>query len=128
LTGLRVLVAEDNLVNQRVVQLMLRKHGCSPDFVVNGLDALDAVERREYDAILMDCQMPVLDGYEATRRLRNDPRFRDLHIIAMTANSMEGDRERCLASGMDDYLAKPTREADLVNALVKVRAARPPAS
>lgn len=114
---LRILVAEDNLVNQRVVQLQLTKAGCKAKIVSTGLEALQAVEEAKYDLIIMDCQMPELDGYEATRRLRQQPHTREMYVIAMTANSLEGDRERCLAAGMNDYLSKPTRERDLLAAL-----------
>ncbi|MBK9989393.1 MAG: response regulator [Verrucomicrobia bacterium] len=116
---LRILVAEDNLVNQRVVQLQLAKAGCTAKIVSTGLEALQAVEEAKYNLIIMDCQMPELDGYEATRRLRQQPHTRDMYVIAMTANSLEGDRERCLAAGMNDYLSKPTRERDLLAALKK---------
>jgi two-component system, sensor histidine kinase and response regulator len=120
----RILVAEDNPVNQRVVQLQLKKAGYTATLVTNGAEALQKLDRENFDIVLMDCQMPVLDGYEATRRLRRDDRFRELQIIAMTANSMEGDREKCLAAGMNDYLAKPTREADLREALQRAVQAR----
>ena len=119
LPPMKILVVEDNQVNQRVVQLMLRKHGNNPDIVATGVEALDAIDRNAYDVVLMDCQMPIMDGYETTRRLRANERRRDLYIIAMTANSMEGDRERCLACGMNDYLSKPTREIDLLSALAR---------
>ncbi|HEX2100619.1 MAG TPA: response regulator, partial [Candidatus Synoicihabitans sp.] len=120
LPSLRVLVAEDNVVNQRVVSLQLRKLGCTVDVAGNGLEVLAAVDKFPYDVVLMDCQMPELDGYETTRRIRTMRRFSDLHIIALTASAMEGDRDRCLAVGMDDYLSKPTRPADLMQALAKV--------
>jgi len=116
-SDLRILVAEDNAVNQRVIQLQLRKAGYSAKIVATGLQALKAVEEATYDLIIMDCQMPELDGYEATRRLREQDRTRAMYVIAMTANSLEGDRERCLAAGMNDYLSKPTNERDLVAAL-----------
>jgi len=120
---LRILVAEDNAVNQRVVQMQLRKVGYNPDFAVNGLAALEALERTSYDVVFMDCQMPELDGYETTRRLRKDHRFSRLHIVAMTANAMEGDREKCFDVGMNDYVSKPTREADLFAVLERARQA-----
>jgi len=118
---LRILVAEDNVVNQRVVQMQLKKAGYVADFAINGLVALEALERATYDVVFMDCQMPELDGYETTRRLRKDPRFARLHVVAMTANAMEGDREKCLAAGMSDYVPKPTRESDLLAALERAR-------
>ena len=117
LSELKVLVVEDNAVNQRVVEMQLRKTGCRADFASNGVEALQAVEQARYDVVLMDCQMPEMDGYEATRRLRSDPRFAGVRIIAMTANAMLGDREKCLAAGMDDYVSKPLREAELRAAL-----------
>ena len=123
---LRILVAEDNVVNQRVVKLQLRKAGYEAIIVSSGVEVLKAVNEATYDVILMDCQMPDLDGYETTRRLREQPHTHDLHIIAMTANSMEGDRERCLAAGMNDYLSKPTREQELVAALLRSPATRQP--
>ena len=112
-SALRMLVVEDNVVNQRVVQMQLKKIGCTPDFASNGVEALQAIELGEYDVILMDCQMPEMDGYETTRRIRKDSRNDGLHVIAMTANAMQGDREKCFAAGMDDYITKPTAAADL---------------
>jgi PAS domain S-box-containing protein len=117
----RVLIAEDNAVNRFIATAQLKKLGYAVDSVSNGLEALDAFDRIPYDIILMDCQMPELDGYETTRRLRN----RGAHypyIIAMTANAMQGDRELCLAAGMDNYISKPTRVADLKAALAEAAA------
>jgi len=99
-----VLLAEDNPVNQEVARSMLESLGCHVQVVADGLEALQAAARRNFDLILMDCQMPVMDGYEATRILKEGP---CPPIIALTAHAMEGDREQCLAAGMDDYLAKP---------------------
>jgi len=125
----RVLVAEDNLINQTLTVRMLEKLGYPSDVVENGQDALAALDRVSYVAILMDCQMPLLDGIEATRLIRKregtvvdsaaagSPPARHIPIIALTANAMQGDRERCLASGMDDYLTKPLRKDDLRGAL-----------
>jgi signal transduction histidine kinase/CheY-like chemotaxis protein len=122
LTGLRVLVAEDNPVNARLVGQQLRKLGCVADFVTTGLAAVDAVRSTPYNVVLMDCQMPELDGYEATRRIREDEASRSaerLPIIALTANAMAGDRESCLNAGMDDYIAKPVRLESLRDCLLK---------
>ena len=120
---LRLLLAEDNLVNQKVVVGLLRKLGYSTDLVADGRKVLEAVRRQRYDVVLMDCQMPELDGYEATRQLRREEASgglgdrRPLYIVALTANAMAGDRERCLACGMDDFLTKPLEEAQLRAAL-----------
>jgi len=116
----RVLVAEDIVVNQRLIQLQLKKLGYSADFVCNGLETLEALERTSYDIILMDCQMPEMDGYEATQKIRTHRRFDHIWIIAMTAHAMDGDRDKCLAAGMNDYLAKPVRLNNLQSALASV--------
>ena len=114
---LRILLAEDNVVNQKLALRLLQQMGYRADLAVNGLEAIECVERQAYDVILMDVQMPELDGLEATRRIvqrRPDHRPR---IVAMTANAMQGDREACLAAGMDDYVTKPIRVDALVQAL-----------
>jgi PAS domain S-box-containing protein len=124
--ALRVLVAEDSAVNQKVVQFQLRKLGCKVDCVTDGEEALRAVRKKFYDVILMDCQMPKLDGWETARRIRQfeDGRTHRTWIIAMTAHSLVGDRERCMEAGMDDYLSKPVRFADLSAALRQSPAAQ----
>ena len=117
----RVLLAEDNFLNMKLTMSQLHKLGYPADSVHNGKEALGAIEGKHYDIVLMDCQMPVLDGYQATmeiRRLEQDLGHRH-RIIAMTANALEGDREKCLAAGMDDYLSKPTRHEDLEHALAR---------
>ncbi len=121
----RILLVEDNSVNQKVGQTMLEKFGYSVDIANNGLEALEAVEGKLYDLILMDCMMPKMDGYAATaeiRRRQNAGQLRHLPIIALTANAIEGDREKCLTAGMDDYLAKPFKAEILrrvINSWVK---------
>ncbi len=114
----RILVAEDNPINQMVTLRQLRALGFRAEAVANGIDVLDALGRKRFDLILMDCQMPNLDGYETTRRIRRQQGSGErIPIVAVTAHAMKGDRERCLASGMDDYLAKPFREQDLSSLL-----------
>jgi CheY-like chemotaxis protein len=109
----RVLVVEDNPVNQLVSRKMLERVGCRADVAANGIEAVDAVSRVPYDVVFMDCQMPEMDGYEATRHIRTlEGSAGKTIIVAMTANALRGDREKCIASGMDDYLSKPvTQEA-----------------
>lgn len=115
---LRILLAEDNAVNQKLALRLLSQMGYRADVAANGLEAIQAVERQPYDVILMDVQMPEMDGLEASRQIcgrwgkEERPR-----IIAMTANAMQGDREMCLEAGMDDYLSKPIRVDELVKAL-----------
>ena len=104
--GGRILLVEDNPVNQEVTRSMLQLLGCRSDLAENGRDAVEAVSRDRYDLVLMDCQMPVMDGYAATRAIRKSETSRT-PIIALTANAMAGDSDRCLAAGMDDYLSKP---------------------
>ena len=133
----RVLIAEDNTVNQRVVLKQLAKLGFAADAVANGLEVLSALQRVPYNIIIMDCQMPEMDGYEVTRRIRGSGRESYIHlrsapyIVALTANALPGDRERCFEAGMNDYLTKPLRRGDLEavlqRALLKVGPAAPAA-
>jgi CheY-like chemotaxis protein len=115
---LRVLLAEDNAVNQQLALRMLETLGYRADVAVNGVEALEAVRRRPYDVVLMDVEMPEMDGLEAARRMHREwPGDERPRIVAMTANAMQGDREICLAAGMDDYVSKPIHLDDLADAL-----------
>lgn len=124
LASVKVLVAEDNLVNQKVLTGTLAKLGFAADCVANGREAVDAAGVRDYDVILMDCQMPEMDGYEASRLIRQQEIVRQPYVIAITANAMKGDAEKCLAAGMDAYLSKPVRQAELRLALEKAMNAK----
>jgi CheY-like chemotaxis protein len=113
-----VLVAEDSPVNQTVTARNLERCGCNVDIVSDGRQALEALAERRYDAVMMDCQMLELDGYDATAELRRrEYGVRRTPVIAMTAHAMPSDRARCLAAGMDDYVSKPIRREQLIAAL-----------
>jgi CheY-like chemotaxis protein len=118
-SGLRILVAEDNLINRAVATGILEKAGHVPVHVSTGREAVEAFSDGSFDLIFMDVQMPEMDGFEATRRIRELEKATGGHtrIVAMTAHAMAGDRERCLAAGMDDYVSKPLRKEDLFRAL-----------
>jgi len=119
-----VLLAEDNPVNQKLAKLLLSKLGCQVDVASGGVEALRLFAEHTYDAIFMDCQMPDMDGYEATARIRaSGTRGHSIPIIATTASSMVGDRERCLAAGMSDYVSKPLNLRDLQRVLDNMPAA-----
>jgi GAF domain-containing protein/DNA-binding response OmpR family regulator len=117
---LRILLAEDNQVNQKLAVRILDQMGYRADIASNGIEAVESIERQAYDVILMDVQMPEMDGLDATRNIRKLKEVVQPHIIAMTANAMEGDREMCIAAGMNDYVSKPIRVNELVEALFKV--------
>jgi CheY-like chemotaxis protein len=119
---LNILLAEDNAINQKVACSVLERLGYRADVVSDGSEALTAVQRGHYDVVLMDVQMPEMDGLEATRRIRDSlPAASQPRIVAMTANALQGDREECLAAGMDDYISKPFQPNDLMAALRKCR-------
>jgi two-component system sensor histidine kinase/response regulator len=130
----RLLLAEDNAINQKVALALLKKLGCSADATSNGLETLEALRRIPYRLIIMDCQMPEMDGYEATRLIRKCERetgvgcpwIAPVHIVALTASAMQGDREKCLAVGMNDYLSKPIRLPELHAALERWAEPPPP--
>jgi CheY-like chemotaxis protein len=116
--GVRILLAEDNPVNQKLAIIILQKFGFSVDAVANGLQAIEKLKTQTYNAVLMDIQMPEMDGLEATRLIRSDPQItKHVPIIAMTANALKGDEEECLEAGMDDYISKPIDAKALIATL-----------
>ena len=119
---LRILLAEDNLINQKVASRMLQRLGYQADIVNNGKEAVDAVFRNDYDVVLMDVHMPEMDGLEATIMIRSErKRSRRPYIIALTAAAMPDDEGRCMEAGMDDFITKPVRIPDLINVLERYR-------
>ena len=124
--GARILLVEDNELNQEVATELLRDAGFIVDIAENGQVAIEKVRATDYDIVLMDMQMPVMDGVTAAREIRKDARFKDLPVVAMTANAMQSDRDRCVAAGMNDHVAKPIEPEDLWKALLKwIHFARP---
>jgi PAS domain S-box-containing protein len=130
LVPLRILVAEDNAVNQKLIAGLLRRLGYQPQIVGHGLACLEALRRDAYDLVLMDCQMPEMDGYEATARIRRGEagaQYSELRIIALTAAAMAGDRERCLEAGMSDYITKPIQAPEIIRIIMATRSPAQPA-
>ena len=119
LAGARILLVEDNTINQELARDLLGRAGMLVDVAADGREALEQLRRQDFDAVLMDCQMPVLDGYAATRELRRDPRLQDLPVIAMTANAMAGDRDKVIEAGMNDHIAKPIAVEELFATLAR---------
>ncbi len=118
-TDLRILLVEDNRINQKVATTLLKKLGLKTNIANHGQECLDTLKENQYDVILMDCQMPVMDGYEATQQIKKSKLHSGIYIIAITANSMKGDREKCLNAGMDDFLPKPIKKNDLAEAFYR---------
>jgi CheY-like chemotaxis protein len=119
LSKLRILVAEDNIVNQKVVIRMLEKMGLRSDLAKDGQEAIDATKSRHYDLILMDVEMPKLDGLDATRSIRTQDGMADIPIVALTAHALIEEKEKCLNSGMNDFLAKPVSPKSLSDMITK---------
>lgn len=119
LVGAKVLLVEDNGFNQAVATELLQLHQIEVDVANHGLEAIQMLNKNDYDGVLMDCQMPVLDGYSATERIREMPQYQSLPIIAMTANAMAGDKEKALASGMNDHIAKPVKVETMLSTMAK---------
>jgi CheY-like chemotaxis protein/HPt (histidine-containing phosphotransfer) domain-containing protein len=126
--GFRILLAEDNPINQKVAVALLKRWKCQVTVVGDGRQAVDAVRRGKFDAVLMDCHMPVMDGYQATAAIRAFESHSGRHtpIVAMTANALQGDREKCITSGMDDYVPKPVKPEALLAALSRWASSAPP--
>jgi CheY-like chemotaxis protein len=116
----KILLAEDNITNQKLIVILLAKMGFICDVAENGKEAVEACRKQNYSLLLMDCQMPIMSGYEATAEIRkNEGDTKHTIIIALTADAMKGDKEKCIAAGMDDYLSKPVRKEELVNITMK---------
>jgi len=131
LQEVRVLLAEDNAVNQKISLALFKRLGCSADAVSNGIEVIEALQRIPYSLIFMDCQMPEMDGFEATRLIRKRemesgqacPWKSPIHIVALTAGAMQSDRDSCFAAGMDDFVSKPVRLIEMQAALERWHAA-----
>ena len=119
LRGLKILVAEDNLVNRKLAKKIFEKLGYEIELVDDGVQTVEKVKKKDFDLLFLDCQMPNLDGYDATRQIRGLSRNKGVPIIAMTANVMQGDREKCLESGMDDYITKPVKLDEIKQMIIK---------
>jgi CheY-like chemotaxis protein len=118
--GLRILVAEDNLINQQVIQAILDQFYCEVTVVENGEEAVALVQERDFDLVFMDCQMPIMDGYEASQAIRQLPETSSLPIVALTAHALDGEKEKCLSHGMTDYLAKPVTSESVARLLCRL--------
>jgi CheY-like chemotaxis protein len=119
--NISVLLVEDYPVNQELTKEMLEMLGCHVEIAENGKEALEILKDKKFDLIFMDIQMPEMDGYDATRQIRKmDPSIRGVPIVALTANALQGDREKCLSAGMDEYISKPFRLSDLEAVLSKL--------
>jgi CheY-like chemotaxis protein len=114
-----LLLVEDNAINREIASTLLRRAGIAVSIAGDGREALDMLERQRFDGVLMDCQMPIMDGYAATRMLRKQPQWKDLPVIAMTANALVGDRDKVLAAGMNDHIAKPIKVENLFATLAR---------
>ena len=123
-----MLVVEDNLVNQKVVSSMLARHGFRVEVAGNGREALTAMNREAAEVILMDVQMPEIDGLTTARLIRENPKWRDVPIVALTAHAMQGDRDRCMQAGMNDYLSKPIAPLAVVECVRRHLLTRKPAA
>jgi signal transduction histidine kinase/ActR/RegA family two-component response regulator len=121
----RILIVEDNQVNQKLVSALLNKSGYSVTIAANGIEALEALQKTDFRMVLMDVQMPVMDGLETTRRIRRDPRWQSIPIVAMTARAMEGDKQSCLSVGMNGYISKPIHAAHLLSVVEEFSARQP---
>jgi CheY-like chemotaxis protein/HPt (histidine-containing phosphotransfer) domain-containing protein len=119
LRGARLLLVEDNAINREIALTLLNRAGIVTGVAFDGQEALEMLDQQRFDGVLMDCQMPIMDGYAATRALRLQPRWRDLPVIAMTANAMVGDRDKALAAGMNDHIAKPIKVDEMFATLAR---------